>query len=401
MEVATKKNFPEGSSALSEPLEERQMLIKQMQNRSKSRDSVLRCFSNTGLSTHATLSSFNEDVENEVIRMKNDTGRTLYTVSRKSLQRGKEEDVRIIPPHGNFDMNFCITKETSDARHQVVNANTADVRVAPPLEFLTAKMMVEIIDIDDPMELTRNDVNRSSGVPETYSRISCVLKTSLNMANQRSTAMQSRNHFYTSKVPMRSADYGDESRVSLPLNAKSGYITMDVPHPASASRAFQSCRLRVDLERPCSTHDFVEDLNARSSAEGSFTQNLALLLGNEKPAWVDLLDENEIPTNVRILIRASIFHNISVKVPIHINRHGRLDIVKNAGESNVIFKRMLSTSSALSAFQNYDSDSETSDATSESSKEGTVADFDDDEFEELKNFTSEDKVYSLLGKKQY
>ena len=78
-----------------------------------------------------------------------------------------------------------------------------------------------------------------------------------------------------------------------------------------------------------------------------------------------------------------------------------LDIVKNAGESNVIFKRMLSTSSALSAFQNYDSDSETSDATSESSKEGTVADFDDDEFEELKNFTSEDKVYSRLGKKQY
>ena len=97
----------------------------------------------------------------------------------------------------------------------MVNANTADVRVAPPLEFLTAKMMVEIIDIDDPMELTRNDVNRSSGVPETYSRISCVLKTSLNMANQRSTAMSSRNHFYTSKVPMRSADYGDESRVSL------------------------------------------------------------------------------------------------------------------------------------------------------------------------------------------
>ena len=401
LEVATKKNFPEGSSALSEPLEERQMLIKQMQNRSKSRDSVLRCFSNTGLSTHATLSSFNEDVENEVIRMKNDTGRTLYTVSRKSLQRGKEEDVRIIPPHGNFDINFCITKETSDARQQVVNANTADVRVAPPLEFLTAKMMVEIIDVEDPMELTRNDVNRSSGVPETYSRISCVLKTSLNMANQRSTAMSSRSHSYTSKVPMRSADYGDESRVSLPLNAKSGYITMDVPHPASASRAFQSCRLRVDLERPCSTHDFVEDLNARSSAEGSFTQNLALLLGNEKPAWVDLLDENEIPTNVRILIRASIFHNISVKVPIHINRHGRLDIVKNAGESNVIFKRMLSTSSALSAFQNYDSDSETSDATSESSKEGTVADFDDDEFEELKNFTSEDKVYSRLGKKQY
>ena len=92
----------------------------------------------------------------------------------------------------------------------MVNANTADVRVAPPLEFLTAKMMVEIIDIDDPMELAEDDVNRF-WCSETYSRISCVLKTSLNMANQRSTAMQSRNHFYTSKVPMRSADYGDES----------------------------------------------------------------------------------------------------------------------------------------------------------------------------------------------
>ena len=40
--------------------------------------------------------------------MKNDTGRTLYTVSRKSLQRGKDEDVRVVPPHGNFDVNFCI-----------------------------------------------------------------------------------------------------------------------------------------------------------------------------------------------------------------------------------------------------------------------------------------------------
>ena len=67
---------------------------------------------------------------------------------------------------------------------------------------------------------------------------------------------------------------------------------MDVPHRASASRAFQSCRLRVDLERPCSTHDFVEDISARSSAEDP-SQNLHF--SEQKPAWVDLLDENEIP----------------------------------------------------------------------------------------------------------
>ena len=157
------------------------MLIKHAQKRSKSRDSVLRCFSNTGLTTHATLSSVNEDVENEVIRMKNDTGRTLYTVSRKSLQRGKDEDVRVIPPHGNFDVNFCISKETSQAR-QSGGCEYCGRSSCPPLEFLTAKMMVEIMDVDDPMELNEERCEPFFWCSETYSRISCVLKTSLNMA---------------------------------------------------------------------------------------------------------------------------------------------------------------------------------------------------------------------------
>ena len=393
LEIATKELFPDQGSALSESWGEKGMLIKRMQELSKSRDSVLRCFSNTGLTSHATLSSFNEDVESEVIRMKNDTGRTLYTVSRKSLQRGKEEDVRIVPPHGNFDMNFCIRKETSEARQKVVDTNTADVRIAPPLEFHTAKMMIEIIDLDDPMESMRNDVNRSSGVPDTYSRISCVLKSNSGLANLRSAAISRKKTSFQNEVHTRLAAFGEDSRVSLPLNAKSGYMTMDVPHPATRSRDFQNSSLRVDLERPCSTHDFVEDPKARFSAEGFVTQNLALLIGKENPVWIDLHDEKGIPTKVRILIRASIFHNISVKVPIHINRHGRLDSAKNAGTCNTILKRMLSTSSAVSAPRDYaDSDSGRSDTSS--SYEGTIADFDDDEFEELKNFTQEDNVDS-------
>ena len=400
LEVATKELFPDRSSALSESWKEKRMLIKHAQKRSKSRDSVLRCFSNTGLTTHATLSSVNQEVENEVIRMKNDTGRTLYTVSRKSLQRGKDEDVRVVPPHGNFDVNFCIAKETSQARQRVVDTNTADVQVAPPLESLTAKMMVEIIDVDDPMESMRNDVNRSSGVPDTYSRISCVLKSNSSITHLRSLAISNKNYSFRNKVRMRLANNGDESRVSLPFNAKSGYITMDVPHPASRSRDFQNSSLRVDLERPCSTHDFVEDANARFSAEGFVASSLALLVGEEKPVWIDLHDENGIPTKVRILLRASIFHNISVKVPIHINRHGRIDSAKNAGACNIIFKRMLSSSSALSAFRDHDdSDSDRSDASS--SCEGTVAEFDDDEFEELKNFTQEDNVDSRRNRDQH
>ena len=282
----------------------------------------------------------------------------------------------------------------------MVDTNIADVQVAPPLESLTAKMMVEIIDVDDPMESMRNDVNRSSGVPDTYSRISCVLKSNSSITHLRSLAISNKNYSFRNKVRMRLANNGDESRVSLPFNAKSGYITMDVPHPASRSRDFQNSSLRVDLERPCSTHDFVEDANARFSAEGFVASNLALLVGEEKPVWIDLHDENGIPTKVRILLRASIFHNISVKVPIHINRHGRIDSAKNAGACNIIFKRMLSSSSALSAFRDHDdSDSDRSDASS--SCEGTVAEFDDDEFEELKNFTQEDNVDSRRNRDQH
>ena len=61
---------------------------------------------------------------------------------------------------------------------------------------------------------------------------------------------------------------------------------------------------------------------------------------------------------------------------------------------------MLSSSSALSAFRDHDdSDSDRSDASS--SYEGTVAEFDDDEFEELKNFTQEDNVDSRRNRDQH
>ena len=53
LEVATKKNFPEGSSALSEPLEERQMLIKQMQNAVNL--GLVFAASLTPAGTHATI----------------------------------------------------------------------------------------------------------------------------------------------------------------------------------------------------------------------------------------------------------------------------------------------------------------------------------------------------------
>ena len=92
--MVSKEHLPrEKESSLA--WKERQIFFEQIQ---KSRDAVLRCFSNTGLTSHATLSSYNDEVESEVMVMKNDTGRTIYTISRKSLQRGKDEDIRIVPP---------------------------------------------------------------------------------------------------------------------------------------------------------------------------------------------------------------------------------------------------------------------------------------------------------------
>ena len=83
-----------------------------------------------------------------------------------------------------------------------------------------------------------------------------------------------------------------------------------------------------------------------------------------------------------------------MKVPIHINRHGRIDSAKNAGACNIILQThaivIVCVECALGI--THDSDSDRSDPSS--SCEGTVAEFDDDEFEELKNFTQEDNVDS-------
>jgi len=393
LEMVSKEHLPrEKESSLA--WKERQIFFEQIQ---KSRDAVLRCFSNTGLTSHATLSSYNDEVESEVMVMKNDTGRTIYTISRKSLQRGKDEDIRIVPPNEKFDINFCITKKASEARKRVVETSIGDVRVAPPLEFYTAKLMIEIISIDDPFEAKRNDLERSSGVPETYSRISCAIQSQRISTTLRSMAISSRNmkHIDPQK---RLPGSGEDARASLPLNAKSGYIILDAPHPISKARDFQSCNLRVDLERPCSTHDFIDDLDARSSAHGLCTHNLSLLVGHGKPKWIDLYDKEEdgTATSVRILIQASIFHTISVKVPIHLNKLGRVDAAKNVGACNVLFKRMLSSSSAVTAFER-EKDEDSENSFDCSTGEGTIENFHEEEFQELQELIQEESEFVEQG----